>query len=93
MQLRHSFFSLYKFFSFFRPLAIGFLIDSSAPDSTVAAMISDSIPKASIPMASSNPKDLAKKKRVISILVCRFLVSANSFCIFVLEDNCVGVIE
>nr|GMC55357.1 TPRXL isoform X1 [Ipomoea batatas] len=26
-------------------------------------MISDSIPKASIPMASSNPKDLAKKKR------------------------------
>ncbi|KAL2515820.1 RING/U-box superfamily protein [Forsythia ovata] len=33
------------------------------PERVDSAMISDSIPNASIPMASSNPKDFAKKKR------------------------------
>lgn len=37
-----------------------------------SAMISDSIPNASVALASSNPKDFAKKKRV-SFLVLVFL--------------------
>lgn len=67
---------LNSFWDIFLWSILGFLPKFSFTDSTQTTMVSDSIVNVSIPVASSNPRDFAKKKRVTILLNLLFFFCA-----------------